>query len=116
MPLTNISSDWMSNASSGLRVILFIYVGPLSCILVGVIISASLNKPTTSRTAVCMHMYMFICLLALFCGHLSWISNECIQIFKKVEHQMSTVICTSLKLDKIELLDCIQSWHEIQRL
>ena len=38
MPLTNINSDWMSNASSGLRIIhiiLFIlyYAGPLSCIL-----------------------------------------------------------------------------------
>ena len=43
MPLTNINSDWMSNASSGLCiilcyiilywVILYIYAGPLSCIL-----------------------------------------------------------------------------------
>ena len=38
MPLTNINSDWMSNVSSGLRIILgyiilFIYAGPLSCIL-----------------------------------------------------------------------------------
>ena len=43
MPLTNINSDWMSNASSCLRIIyLFIYEGPnlyyvtrvlLSCIL-----------------------------------------------------------------------------------
>ena len=44
MPLTNINSDWMSNASSGLCIIyLFIYLyylyyifilrGPLSCIL-----------------------------------------------------------------------------------
>ena len=43
MPLTNINSDWMSNASSGLCIIfyyiifiiLFIlyYAGPLSCIL-----------------------------------------------------------------------------------
>ena len=38
MPLTNINSDWMSNASSGLCItlldyIIFIYVGPLSCIL-----------------------------------------------------------------------------------
>ena len=38
-PLTNINSDWMSNASCGLCVILyyifilFIYAGPLSCIL-----------------------------------------------------------------------------------
>ena len=30
MPLTNINSDWMSNASSGLCII---YTGPLSCIL-----------------------------------------------------------------------------------
>ena len=29
MPLTNINSDWMSNTSSGLCVILFIYMGPL---------------------------------------------------------------------------------------
>ena len=29
MPLTNINSDWMSNTSSGLHIIL----GPLSCIL-----------------------------------------------------------------------------------
>ena len=29
MPLTNINSDWVSNASSGLCIILFIYVGPL---------------------------------------------------------------------------------------
>ena len=31
MPLTNINSDWMSNASSGLRIILFYlyYAGPL---------------------------------------------------------------------------------------
>ena len=38
MPLTNINSDWMSNAFSGLciilgYIILFIYAGPLSCIL-----------------------------------------------------------------------------------
>ena len=49
MPLTNIDSDWMSNASSGLCIILLyciilsyimylylyyvIYAGPLSCIL-----------------------------------------------------------------------------------
>ena len=35
MPLTNINSDWMSNASSGLCIILsyIIYAGPLSCIL-----------------------------------------------------------------------------------
>ena len=32
MPLTNINSDWMSNASSGLCIILY-YAGPLSCIL-----------------------------------------------------------------------------------
>ena len=32
MTLTNINSDWMSNTSSGLRIILY-YVGPLSCIL-----------------------------------------------------------------------------------
>ena len=35
MALTNINSDWMSNASSGVCVILgyIIYAGPLSCIL-----------------------------------------------------------------------------------
>ena len=35
MPLTNINLDWMSNASSGLCIILVIlyYAGPLSCIL-----------------------------------------------------------------------------------
>ena len=35
MPLTNINSDWISNASSGLCIILgcLCYVGPLSCIL-----------------------------------------------------------------------------------
>ena len=34
MQLTNINSDWMPNASCGLRIILlFIYAGPLSCIL-----------------------------------------------------------------------------------
>ena len=36
MPLTNINSDWMSNASSGLYIILsyiiLYYAGPLSCI------------------------------------------------------------------------------------
>ena len=32
MPLTNINSDWISNASSGLWGYI-IYVGPLSCIL-----------------------------------------------------------------------------------
>ena len=34
MPLTNINSDWMSNTSSGLCIILgyIIYTGPLSCI------------------------------------------------------------------------------------
>ena len=32
MPLTNINSDWMSNASSGLCINLY-YAGPLSCIL-----------------------------------------------------------------------------------
>ena len=31
MPLTNINSDWMSNASFGLRIILY-YEGPVSCI------------------------------------------------------------------------------------
>ena len=31
MPLTNINSDWMSNAFSGLCIIY--YEGPLSCIL-----------------------------------------------------------------------------------
>ena len=38
MALTNINSDWMSNASSGLCIILdciklLYYAGPLSCIL-----------------------------------------------------------------------------------
>ena len=35
MPITNINSDWMSNASSGLCINLhyIIYAGPLSCIL-----------------------------------------------------------------------------------
>ena len=36
MPLTNINSDWMPNASSGLCIILLyyiVYAGPLSCIL-----------------------------------------------------------------------------------
>ena len=33
MPLTNINSDWMFNASSGLCIILVLYAGPLSCIL-----------------------------------------------------------------------------------
>ena len=36
MPLTNINSDWMSNALSGLCINLYyliIYAGPLSCIL-----------------------------------------------------------------------------------
>ena len=33
MSLTNINSDWKSNASSGLCIILVIYAGPLSCIL-----------------------------------------------------------------------------------
>ena len=34
MPLTNINSDWISNASSGLCIIYTIYyAGPLSCIL-----------------------------------------------------------------------------------
>ena len=35
MPLTNINSDWMSNASSGLCINFFIlyYAGPLFCIL-----------------------------------------------------------------------------------
>ena len=36
MPLTNINSDWMSNASSGLCIIYLyyiIYAGPSSCIL-----------------------------------------------------------------------------------
>ena len=36
MPLTNINSDWMSSAFSGLCIILYyliIYAGPLSCIL-----------------------------------------------------------------------------------
>ena len=32
MPLMNINTDWMSNASSGLCIILY-YAGPLSCIL-----------------------------------------------------------------------------------
>ena len=30
MPLTNINSDWMSNASSGLRIILLYYAGPVA--------------------------------------------------------------------------------------
>ena len=35
MPLTNINSDWMSKASSGLRIMLYYlyYAGPLSCML-----------------------------------------------------------------------------------
>jgi len=35
VPLMNINSDWMSNASSGLCINLsyIIYAGPLSCIL-----------------------------------------------------------------------------------
>ena len=33
MTLTNINSDWMSNSFSGLRIILIIYAGPLSCLL-----------------------------------------------------------------------------------
>ena len=33
MPLMNINSDWMSNASSGLCITLVIYAGPVSCIL-----------------------------------------------------------------------------------
>ena len=35
MPLMNVNSDWMSNASSGLciYIICIIYVGPLICIL-----------------------------------------------------------------------------------
>ena len=38
IPSTNINSDWMSNASSGLCIILLYYIilyyaGPLSCIL-----------------------------------------------------------------------------------
>ena len=36
MPLTNINSDWMSNASSDLCIILLFilyYAGPLCCIL-----------------------------------------------------------------------------------
>ena len=33
MPLMNINSDWMSNASSGLCIIHLYYAGPLSCIL-----------------------------------------------------------------------------------
>ena len=33
MPLTNINSDWMYNASSGLCIIYLYYAGPLSCIL-----------------------------------------------------------------------------------
>ena len=33
MPLTNINSDWMSNASTGLCINYLYYVGPLSCIL-----------------------------------------------------------------------------------
>ena len=33
MPLMNINSDWMSNASSGLYTINLYYTGPLTCIL-----------------------------------------------------------------------------------
>ena len=33
MPLTNINSNWMSNASSGLCIIILYYAGPSSCIL-----------------------------------------------------------------------------------
>ena len=35
MPLMNINSDWVSNASSGVCTIYLYYVGPLSCILLG---------------------------------------------------------------------------------
>ena len=41
MPLTNINSDWMSNASSGLCINLFILI----------VIGASLSEPHTSVTA-----------------------------------------------------------------
>ena len=44
MPLTNINSDWMSNASSGLCIIYIIYAGPLSCVL-GVIMRSQLRSP-----------------------------------------------------------------------
>ena len=48
MPLTNIGSDWMFNASCGLCIILgyvsyIIYTGPLSCIL-GVITVTNVVK------------------------------------------------------------------------
>ena len=49
MPLTNINSDWMADASSGLRIILYYiilyYAGPLSCIL-GVITVMGCNYIT----------------------------------------------------------------------
>ena len=46
MPLTNINSDWMSNASSGLCIGLYYitYTGPLSCILGCKIFSVSLSN------------------------------------------------------------------------
>ena len=34
MPLTNINSDWVSNASAGLCIIYLYYAGPLSCIYI----------------------------------------------------------------------------------
>ena len=50
MPLMNINSDWMSNASSGLFIILVIlyYAGPLTCIL-GYNFEQSNRTPRSSR-------------------------------------------------------------------
>ena len=63
IPLTNINSDWMSNASSGLYyiVLLFIYAAPLSCILGckyrlynEVEVSTGYTLPNTTGTRLCI--------------------------------------------------------------
>ena len=63
MPLTNINSDWMSNASSGLciiYIILFIlyYVGPLSCILgCNYLYSSKVTTPQDAHRSLVLQVY-----------------------------------------------------------
>ena len=51
MPLTNINSDWMSKASSGLRIMLYYlyYADPLNCIL-----GCNKHMLTFSETVTCV--------------------------------------------------------------
>ena len=59
MPLTNIDSDWMSYAYCGLRIImLFIYTGPLSCILGCNIVPSNTCRAVGTELYVALYIYL----------------------------------------------------------